>query len=240
MLSHALGCNLHMWDPQMTALEGRFRVLRYDTRGHGASDVPAGAYTLEQLVADAAGMLDALSIEKVHFVGLSMGGMIAQGLALSHPERLDRLALCDTSAFMPPQAQPILQERIETARKEGLSALVDSTLERWFTPDYLRQKGAGVDMIRNIFLASPLAGYIGCAEAMRRLNYLDELSRIRRPTLVMVGAEDPGTPVAASQAIHERIEGSKLVILPSASHLGNIEQAQAFNSALTGFLGSGV
>jgi 3-oxoadipate enol-lactonase len=240
MLSHALGCNLQMWDPQMTALEGRFRVLRYDTRGHGASDVPAGAYTLEQLVADAAGLLDALSIEKVHFVGLSMGGMIAQGLALSHPERLDRLALCDTSAFMPPQAQPIVQERIETARKEGLSALVDSTLERWFTPDYLRQKGAGVDMIRNIFLASPLAGYIGCAEAMRQLNYLDELSRIRRPTLVMVGAEDPGTPVAASQAIHERIEGSKLVILPSASHLGNIEQAELFNTTLAAFLESGV
>jgi 3-oxoadipate enol-lactonase len=240
MLSHALGCNLHMWDPQMTALEARFRVLRYDTRGHGASDVPAGAYTLEQLVADAAGLLDVLSIEKVHFVGLSMGGMIAQGLALSHPERLDRLALCDTSAFMPPQAQPIVQERIETARKEGLSALVDSTLARWFTPDYLRQKGAGVDTIRNIFLASPLAGYIGCAEAMRRLNYLDELRRIQRPTLVMVGADDPGTPVAASQAIHERIEGSKLVILPSASHLGNIEQAELFNTTLVAFLESGV
>ena len=239
MLSHSLGSNLHMWDPQMAALEGRFRVLRYDTRGHGASDAPEGAYTLEELVADAAALLDALAIPRVHFVGLSMGGMIAQGFALSRPERLDRLVLCDTSAFMPPEAQPIIQDRIDTARREGLSALVDSTLARWFTADYLRRKGPGVDMIRGILQSSPAAGYIGCTEAIRRLDYLNDLARIQRPTLIVVGAEDPGTPVAAARAIHERIAGSQLVILPSASHLCNIEQAQSFNSALTVFLGSG-
>lgn len=239
MLSHALGCNLHLWGPQLAALEGRFRVLRYDTRGHGGSDAPEGAYTLDQLVADALGLLDALAIERVHFVGLSMGGMIAQGFALSHPERLNRLVLCDTSAFMPPVAQPIIQERIDTARKAGLAALVDSTLARWFTADYLRDKGPGVDLIRGIFLSSSVAGYIGCTEAMRRLNYLDDLARIQHPTLIVVGEEDPGTPVAASRAMHERIGGSQLVILPSASHLGNIEQAHSFNSALTAFLESG-
>jgi 3-oxoadipate enol-lactonase len=239
MLSHSLGSNLHMWDPQLAALESRFRVLRYDTRGHGGSDVPEGAYRLEELVADAASLLDALAIATVHFVGLSMGGMIAQGFALSHPGRLDRLVLCDTSAFMPPEAQPIIQDRIDAARREGLAALIDSTLARWFTADYLRRQGPGVDMIRSILQSSPTAGYIGCTEAIRRLNYLDDLSRIERPTLIVVGAEDPGTPVAAARAIHERIGGSRLVILPSASHLCNIEQAQAFNSALTGFLGSG-
>jgi 3-oxoadipate enol-lactonase len=239
MLSHSLGSNQHMWDPQLAALEARFRVLRYDTRGHGGSDVPEGAYTLEQLVADAAGLLDALDIATVHFVGLSMGGMIAQGFALSHPGRLDRLVLCDTSAFMPPEAQPIIQDRIDTARREGLAALIDSTLARWFTADYLRRQGPGVAMIRSILESSPTAGYIGCTEAIRRLNYLDDLARIERPTLIVVGEEDPGTPVAAARAIHERIEGSRLVILPSASHLCNVEQAQAFNSALTGFLGSG-
>jgi 3-oxoadipate enol-lactonase len=239
MLSHSLGSNLHMWDPQLAALEGRFRVLRYDTRGHGASDAPEGAYTLEELVADAAALLDALAIPRVHFVGLSMGGMIAQGFALSRPERLDRLALCDTSAFMPPEAQPIIQDRIDTARREGLAALVDSTLARWFTADYLRRKGPGVDMIRGILQSSPAAGYIGCTEAIRRLDYLNDLARIQRPTLIVVGAEDPGTPVAAARAIHERIAGSQFVILPSASHLCNIEQAQSFNSALTVFLGSG-
>ena len=236
MLSHSLGSNLHMWDPQMTALETKYQVLRYDTRGHGASDVPGGAYTLDQLVSDAVALMDALGIEKVNFVGLSMGGMIGQGLALKHADRVARLALCDTSAYMPPEAQPIVQERIDTARKEGLAALVDGTLARWFTPPYLKKKGPGVDIIRNIFLTSPLAGYIGCTEAIRRLNYIDELARIKIPTLVVVGADDPGTPVAAAQAIHERIAGSRLLVIPSASHLSNIEQAEAFNQNLAGFL----
>ena len=236
MLSHSLGSNLHMWDPQMTALEAKYQVLRYDTRGHGASDAPVGAYTLDQLVSDAVALMDALGIKKVNFVGLSMGGMIGQGLALKHADRVVRLALCDTSAYMPPEAQPIVQERIDTARKEGLAALVDGTLARWFTPPYLKKKGPGVDMIRNIFLTSPLAGYIGCTEAIRRLNYIDELARIKIPTLVVVGADDPGTPVAAAQAIHERIAGSRLLVIPSASHLSNIEQAEAFNQNLAGFL----
>ena len=236
MLSHSLGSTLNMWDPQMTALEAQHQVLRYDTRGHGASDAPDGAYTLDQLVADAVALMDALEIQKVNFVGLSMGGMIAQGLALKHASRVGRLTLCDTSAFMPPEAQPIVQERIDTARKEGLPALVDSTLARWFTPPYLQKKGPGVDMIRSIFLKSSVAGYIGCTEAIRRLNYLNELPRIKTPTLIMVGADDPGTPVAAAQAIHERIAGSRLVVIPSASHLCNIEQAEVFNQNLVEFL----
>jgi 3-oxoadipate enol-lactonase len=236
MLSHSLGSNLHMWDPQMTALEAKHQVLRYDTRGHGASDVPEGAYSLDQLIADAVALMDALEIKKASFVGLSMGGMIAQGLALRHAGRLDRLALCDTSAFMPPEAQPIVQERVDTARKEGMPVLVDSTLARWFTPSFLQKKGPGVDMIRNIFLASSSVGYIGCTEAIRRLNYIDQLARIKNPTLIIVGAEDPGTPVAAAQAIHERIAGSHLVVIPSASHLCNIEQAEVFNRSLGEFL----
>jgi 3-oxoadipate enol-lactonase len=217
-------------------LAAQHRVLRYDTRGHGASDAPARAYTLDELVADVVALLDALNIEKVTFVGLSMGGMIAQGLTLNHPQRVESLVLCDTSAFMPPEAQPIVQERIDIARKDGLAALVDSTLARWFTPAYLQQKGREVEMIRTVFLSSPVAGYIGCTEAIRRLNYINELSRIRQPTLIMVGAEDPGTPVAAAQAIHERIAGSRLEIIPSASHLSNIEQAERFNRNLIEFL----
>jgi 3-oxoadipate enol-lactonase len=117
-----------------------------------------------------------------------------------------------------------------------MPALVDATLARWFTPPYLQKLGPGVDMIRNIFLTSPLAGYIGCTEAIRRLNYIAELPRIKHPVLVMVGQEDPGTPVAAAQAIHERIAGSRLVVIPSASHLSNIEQAGMFNQHLVGFL----
>jgi 3-oxoadipate enol-lactonase len=237
MLSHSLGSSLSMWNPQMAALEPHFRVLRYDTRGHGASDAPTGAYTLDQLVEDARALLDALKIERVHFVGLSMGGMIGQGLALAQPGRLLSLSLCSTSAFIPEQAQPVIQERIDTARKEGLQALVDGTLARWFTPGYLKKNPPEAQLIRRQVLATPVAGYIGCTEAIRKLNYMDQLSRIKLPTLIMVGEDDPGTPVSASKAIHERIAGSKLVIIPKMLHLHNVENSALFNANLLESLG---
>jgi 3-oxoadipate enol-lactonase len=236
VLSHSLGCNLHMWDPQAAVLEADRQVLRYDTRGHGGSDVPAAAYTLDELVADAVALLDALAIPIVDFVGLSMGGMIGQGLALQGADRLRRLGLCDTSAQMPAASQPLIQDRIDLARTRGMAALVDSTLARWFTPGYLQRKGPGVDMIRTIFLTSPAQGYIGCTEAIRRLDYLDQLPRIAASTLIMVGADDPGTPVSASEAMHARIPGSRLVVIPSASHLSNVEQPEVFNRHLLEFL----
>jgi 3-oxoadipate enol-lactonase len=235
MLSHSLASSMVMWSPQLGSLEPHFKVLRYDMRGHGGSDVPDGAYTLEQLVEDAVALLDSLSIDTVHFVGLSIGGMIGQGLALDHGDRLKSLTLCDTSALIPDEAQPILLERIEAARKNGMRGQVDGTLERWFTPEYLKQNPPAVQMIRRQILATPVAGYIGCSEALRGLKYLERLPGITLPTLIVVGEEDPGTPVAASEAIHERIAGSKLVVLPSARHLSNIEQAEGFNDALMAF-----
>ena len=236
MLSHSLASSMVMWNPQLEALEPHFRVLRYDMRGHGDSDAPEGAYSLELLVEDAVALLDALGIDTVHFVGLSIGGMIGQGFALNHAGRLKSLTLCDTSAIMPQEAQPILQERITAARENGMADQVDGTLERWFTPQYLQENPPEVEMIRQQIAATPLAGYLGCSEALRGLDYLDRLSEIKLPTLIMVGEEDPGTPVAASEAIHERIAGSKLVILPAARHLSNIEQAEAFNQSLMDFL----
>jgi pimeloyl-ACP methyl ester carboxylesterase len=180
--------------------------------------------------------MDALGIDAVHFVGLSIGGMIGQGLALNHASRLESLVLCDTSAIMPNEAQPILQQRIAAARQNGMADQVDGTLERWFTPEYLKANPPEVEMIRQQIQSTPLAGYIGCSEALRGLNYLGRLSGITLSTLVIVGEEDTGTPVAAAEAIHERIAGSKLVVLPSARHLSNIEQADAFNRALLDFL----
>jgi len=236
VLSHSLACSLVMWQPQMAVLESAFQVLRFDTRGHGQSDAPEGAYSLELLAADAVGLLDALNIETVHFVGLSMGGMIGQCLALDHADRLKSLALCDTAAAMPEETQPIWQQRIDAAGQAGMVGQVDGTLERWFRPEYLQLNPTEVEMIRRQILATPVAGYVGCCEAIRRLNYLDRLSEIKRSTLIMVGEEDPGTPVAASEAMHARISGSKLVVLPSARHLSNIEQAEAFNTALMAFL----
>jgi 3-oxoadipate enol-lactonase len=236
VLSHSLGSSLKMWDPQMEALEPSFRIVRYDTRGHGQSEAPAGAYTLELLAEDAIGLLDALGFDTVHWIGLSMGGMIGQCLALNHANHLQSLALCDTAAFVPEENQPVWQERIDTARNKGMQALVEPTLERWFTPFFFRQNPQRLALIRKQFLATPVEGYVGCIEAIRKLNYLDRLSEIKMATLIIVGEDDLGTPVAASKAIHERIPNSRLVILASARHFSNVEQPEAFNSALIKFL----
>jgi len=236
VLSHSLSASLLMWNPQMDALNPYFQVLRYDIRGQGSSDAPSGAYTLELLAKDVIGLLDALSINQVHFVGLSVGGMIGQDLALNHAHRLRSLALCDTAPVVPQEAQPIWQERINKVLSKGMEALLNETMERWFTPAFLRQGSPMLAIIRKQILATSVQGYIGCAEAIRKLNYLNRLSGIKIPTLIMVGEDDPGTPVSASQAIHERISNSKLVVLPCARHLSNVEQTEAFNANLVQFL----
>jgi 3-oxoadipate enol-lactonase len=236
MLSHCLGSSAVMWGPQLPALEPHFRVLRYDIRGHGGSQTPPGPYTLEALADDAVALLDALAIETVHFVGLSLGGMIGQMLALAHPERLSRLVLCSTSAEIPAAAQPVIQERIDTARREGLAALVEGTLARWFTPPFLKRNPPEVQAIRRQFLATPVEGYAACTEALRGLKTLERLQEIDRPTLVIVGEDDPGTPLAASQAIQARIPGAQLAVIPKMLHLNNIEAAERFNRHLLEFL----
>ncbi|MDP6344702.1 MAG: 3-oxoadipate enol-lactonase [Alphaproteobacteria bacterium] len=236
VLSHSLGSSRVMWDPQMPALEAAYRVVSYDTRGHGGSSAPAEAYSLDQLGDDAMALLDALEIESAHWVGLSMGGMIGQNLALRQNGRLDSLVLCDTSAQIPAEARSTWDDRIAAADSGGMAPLAEPTLERWFTPDYLGGDPPAVAPIRQQFLDTPPAGFIGCCHALKPLDYLDRLGEIRLPTLIIVGEDDPGTPVAASEAMHERIAGSELAILPSAAHLSNIEQADAFNQALLGFL----
>jgi 3-oxoadipate enol-lactonase len=236
VLSHSLGSSLKMWGPQMESLRTHFQVLRYDTRGHGGTESPSGPYTLETLGEDAIALLDALKFHRVHFVGLSMGGMIGQYLGLNHPARLLRLVLCSTAAVIPQEAQPLWDQRIQTARTQGLGALVDATMERWFTAAYLRKNSSMLGIIRREFLETAPEGFIGCCEAIRRLNFIGRLPAIRIPTAILVGEDDPGTPVSASQAIQEKIAGSKLTILPAAKHLANIEKTEAFNSALLSFL----
>lgn len=238
ILSHSLGSSLLMWNPQMKALEPHFRVLRYDIRGHGKSEAPPGAYTLELLGEDAVALLDALEIDAVHWVGLSMGGMIGQSIALNYPRRLQSLALCDTMAVVPEEAQPIWQERIDAVRDRGVASQLEPIMERWFTPSFLKLNPYILGVIRNEFLATPAQGYLGCIYAIRKLNYLDRLSAIKIPTLIMVGEDDPGTPVSASEAIHQQIPESKLVIIKSARHLSNVEQPEDFNTNLITFLKS--
>jgi 3-oxoadipate enol-lactonase len=235
-LSHSLATDLSMWDPQVAVLKSGYRVLRYDTRGHGGTDAPEGPYTLVQLAEDVRALLHALRIPKTHFMGISMGGMIGQVLALKNPGMLQSLILCDTSSRIPEEALPIWEGRIGLAQKQGMDALVESTTERWFTASFRRKPLPALDKIRGMIRTTPVKGYVGCSRAIMRLNLTERLREITLPSFIIVGEDDPGTPVAASQVIHEQIKGSELVILKSAAHLSNIEQQDAFNTAVMAFL----
>jgi len=237
-MSHSLATDLSMWDPTLPALTGRFRVLRYDTRGHGATDAPKGAYTLDQLADDALALLKALGISRTHWVGLSMGGMIGQTLGLKAPEVFTSLALCDTSSRIPAEARGAWTDRIKTAETQGMEPLVQPTLERWFTEPFRKSRADVIDKVAKMIRTTPAAGYAGCCHAISALDLTDKISAIKNPTVVIVGEDDPGTPVAASKVINERIAGSRLEILPKAAHLSNMEQPEAFNKALAGFLSS--
>ena len=235
-LSNSLASNLSMWEPQLPALTSRFRVLRYDTRGHGETEAPTGPYTLATLAEDTRALLQALSIARTHFVGLSLGGMIGQFLALEHPELFQSLTLCDTMSRVPTEAKSTWDERIHTAQSQGLEPLVEPTVARWFTPPFREQHPEVINKVRAMIRSTPVAGYAGCCHAIAALNFTDRLKAITVRTLIIVGEDDQGTPVAASRTIHEQIKGSELVILKSAAHLSNLEQPQAFNGALTSFL----
>jgi 3-oxoadipate enol-lactonase len=237
-LSHSLAASLEMWEPQVAALTARYRVLRYDTRGHGGSEVPPGAYTLDTLADDVLSLLAALGVQRTHFVGLSMGGMIGQALALKRPDVLASLVLADTSCRMPPESGPLWDARIALAETQGMAALAEGTIERWFTGPFIARAPGIVDRVRMLIRTTPPQGFIGCSHAIRALDYTARLHEIRIPVLIIVGQEDQGTPVAASEMMHAAIVGSKLVILPSAAHLSNVEQAERFNHAVLDFLQS--
>lgn len=235
-LSHSLATDLSMWDPQMDALRARYRVLRYDTRGHGGTDAPAAAYTLDQLAADARALLGALGIAKTHWCGLSMGGMIGQTLALERPDLFASLSLCDTSSRIPAEARPLWADRIKTAESQGMEPLVEPTLGRWLTAPFRARRKDVVDGVATMIRSTPPQGYAGCCHAIAALDLTDRISAISIPTLVIVGEEDQGTPVAASKVMNERIKGSELVIIPAAAHLSNLEKPEEFTAALTKFL----
>jgi 3-oxoadipate enol-lactonase len=235
-MSNSLASNLSMWEPQMPVLTSRYRVLRYDTRGHGGTEATAGPYSLDELSEDVRALLRALDITRTHFIGLSMGGMIGQIIAIKYPQMLQSLVLCDTMSRVPIEAKPMWDDRIHTAETGGMEPLVEPTLARWFTEPF-RQKGSPVlDQVRTMIRSTPPRGYTGCCHAIAALNLTDHLKAITLPTLIIVGEDDPATPVAASHVIHEQIRGSELVILKSAAHLSNLEQPEAFNQALTAFL----
>ena len=235
-MSHSLGCNLHMWDEQAKALASRYTVLRFDTRGHGQTSAPAGAYSLGQMADDLKGLLDGLGIKETHFVGLSMGGMIGQTFALKHPAMVKSLVLCDTSSRYPAAAAPIWEERIKTVGAKGMEPLVAGTLERWFTAPFRARRRDVMERVGGMIRSTPPAGYIGCCHAIPKIDVTDRLKELHCPALVIVGEEDLGTPVEMARDIHAALPGAQLAILRSASHLSNVEQPEEFTRVLLGFL----
>ena len=236
MLSNSLASDLSMWDPQVPALlEAGYRVLRYDSRGHGQSAVPEGPYSMEMLCRDAVGLLDWLDLDRVYFCGLSKGGMVGQMLGRHYPKRLKSLLLSSTAARMGPR--DVWDERIALVREQGMQAVADATIERWFTKAGQARLPKEVARIRQMVLDTPVEGFCACCEAIRDMDQLDHLGSITTPTLVAVGEHDPGTTVAHAQEIQTRIPKARLQIIPEAAHLVNVEQSGDFNRMLLNFLG---
>ena len=237
-LAHSLACDLSMWDDQIAALSGSFTVLRYDARGHGGSGVPPGPYRFADMVADVLGLLDALQVERTHFCGLSMGGMIGQYLALMAPRRVDRLVLCSTSSGHdnPEALAKLWDQRLAQAATEGMEAMVEPTLGRWFTEPFLLGEKATMARVGALVAATPVAGYEACGRMIPTLDTAARLGEIKAPTLVLVGDQDGGTPPAMAETIARGIPGARLEVIPQASHLLNVEQADLFNALLLAFL----
>lgn len=235
-MSHSLGCNLSMWDDQARALRGRYRVLRFDTRGHGQSSAPPGPYSLEQMAEDLHGLLTGVGIAETHFVGLSMGGMIGQVFALKYPAMIQSLVLCDTTSRYPKEAASVWEERIRTVEAKGMEPVVEPTLQRWFTAPFREQRRDVMDRVRAMLRSTPPQGYRGCCHAIPKIDVTDRLGAVHCPALVIVGEEDPGTPVEMARAIHAALPSAELAILRSAAHLSNMEQPEEFNRILLGFL----
>ena len=236
LLVHAIGCDHRMWDGLAEALAPRFRVIRMDVRGHGASVVTAGPYSLDQLADDARDVLDSLKIERAHWVGLSMGGMIGQAFALRHPGRLRKLVLANTTSSYGAQGPELWAARVKAVSEGGMAAIKELAMQRYFTEDFREANLDTVNRIGDGFVATDPQGYIACCQAIAKLDFTGDLHRIAAPTLVIAGEKDVGTPVAMSESIAREIPGAKLVVIRGAAHLSAIENPEEFNRAVEDFL----
>jgi 3-oxoadipate enol-lactonase len=225
VLSNSLGANLRMWDPQAEALAERFRLIRYDTRGHGGSPVPDGPYTIEHLGQDVVALLDELEIERAHFAGLSLGGMTGIWLAINAPERLDRLVLLCTSANLGPAET--WRERAETVRAQGTEAVADAGVGRWLTERFREEHPDRATWLRDMIAATPDSGYAACCAVIEHMDLTPGLAGISAPTLVIAGAQDPSTPPEHAGRIVAEVPQAKLEVLDPAAHLANVEQPEA-------------
>jgi 3-oxoadipate enol-lactonase len=230
VLSNSLGSTHRMWDAQLADLEQRFRVVRYDTRGHGASPVPMGPYLIDDLADDLTALLDRLEVEHAHIVGLSLGGMTAMKVAARNPERVDRLVLLCTGARLAPASG--WTDRAATVRAHGAAAVASAVVERWFTPDFLATRPDVRERHEVMVAATPAEGYAGCCEAIATFDLRDDLSSIVAPTLAIAGADDPATPPAKLQEIADGVKDGRLLVVSHAAHLANTEQPDIITRAI--------
>lgn len=230
LLLGSLGSTLHMWDPQVPALAQRYRVVRYDARGHGRSPVPEGPYDLDDLVDDAAALLDRLGARRAHVVGLSLGGMTAMRLAAREPHRVDRLAVLCSSAFLAPASA--WRERAALVRSQGTGGVAAAVVDRWFTDALRAREPDLVARMQSMIAATPAEGYAACCEAIAGMDLRADLGRIVAPTLALAGQDDPATPPDHLEAVAAGVADGRLVVLPGAAHLASWEQAAAVNAAL--------
>jgi 3-oxoadipate enol-lactonase len=238
IFSNSLATSLAMWDEQAAALADSFRVLRYDQRGHGGSDAPAGRYPFDTLLDDGLALMDALGINKAHFAGLSMGGATALGLAERRPDRFERIVVADSPCQSTPQSSQQWEERIAAAQKRGIEALVEPTIARWFPAETVASNPSHLDKIRAMIRATPVNGFIGCAAGLAAHDYASAVASVKCPTLFIVGEKDGATPTAMAK-LHEKLLGSHFVALPGAGHISNMDRPAEFSRALREFLNAG-
>ncbi|MGA2894885.1 MAG: 3-oxoadipate enol-lactonase [Xanthobacteraceae bacterium] len=234
VFSNSLATSIAMWDEQTAALKDSFRVLRYDQRGHGGSDAPAGRYPFDTLLADALGLLDALGIDKAHFAGLSMGGATALGLAERHPERFASIIVCDSPCQSTPQSSQQWEERIKVAQQNGIEALVEPTIARWFPAETVAKNPPHLDKVRAMIKATPVNGFIGCAAALAAHDYAAAVATVKCPVLFLVGEKDG--PAPAMRKLNEKLAGSRYIEIPDAGHISNMDRPAEFNRAVRDFL----
>ena len=237
MFSNSLATDLTMWDSQAQDLSDKFRVLRYDQRGHGKTEAPAGRYTFDLLIADALALMDALKIQKVNFCGLSMGGATALGLAQRHSDRIARAIVCDSGCASTPQSAQQWEERIAVAQKGGMEPLVESTATRWFPPDVIAKNPPYLDKARAMIRNTPVNGFIGCAAALADHDFRSSVASTKPPVLFLAGEKDAGGAVpTAMKALHQDLKGSRYVELSGAGHISNLDDPAGFTRAVRDFL----
>jgi 3-oxoadipate enol-lactonase len=233
MLSNSLGTDLSMWDAQAEAFAKEFRLIRYDRRGHGKSGAPKGPYSMERLGRDVLAILDALKIQKTSWCGLSMGGMVGQWLGAHAPDRVGRMIFSNTACYY--ADKEIWNGRIRLLREKGLPAVVEGTMERWFTKGFRERSPQTIASMSEILLKTPIEGYIGCCEAIAAMDHREILSKIKAPVLVIAGKQDPATTVENAEFIRDRVAGSKLIVL-DAAHISNVELPDVYTKTALEFL----